>query len=389
MKNKILIFAAIGVGALLLLSGKKGSSTTTDEMFTLPDGTRVPVSQLPSLGYVFHEGQWKHQSQLTTPNMPDNVDPNSPQWLNILNTALESGSQLYSMSSELASAISKSIKSTAVNWLNNSITVSIKFGFQVYNGVITPSTNVSKIYSDQEIKITSAGQQVKIRLLKAGVLQKEATIDFTTKKLIGFSAGSVGISGYGNIDTVTSMYGIGSLKKEINSDIMALKYFVYNLDTKKIEEGHYSKWEAEEEAEFGYPNAVVYSLAQLKARGIPDPRQGWRINGIGIGNPLIYALALEKAKERLNEQKRYGEIGSIYPYNHPKGLTHCQDGTYSDAAKGACSYHGGAHEIKLRKGMRDYSGKGKYDHYMSYRKAYKNSWAKQNRASKSDRVVTL
>jgi|688.fasta_scaffold1164827_2 hypothetical protein len=70
-----------------------------------------------------------------------------------------------------------------------------------------------------------------------------------------------------------------SQKKEINSDIMALKYFVYNLDTKKIEEGYFNKWEAEEEAEFGYDNAVVYSLAQLKARGIPDPRQGWKING--------------------------------------------------------------------------------------------------------------
>lgn len=293
MKNKILIFAAIGIGALLLLSGKKGSSSTDDSgMFTLPDGTRVPISQLPSLGYILHEGQWKHQSELTTPDMPANVDPNSPQWLTILNASLQSGSQLYSMSSELASAISRSIKSTAVNWDNKSVTVAIKFGFQVYNGVITPATNVTKTYSDQEIKIIGLAQQVKIKLLKAGVLQKEATIDFTTKKLIGFSAGSVGITGLGyvnNIDTVTSMYG----------------------------------------------------------------------------------------------------IGSIYPYNHPKGLTHCQDGTYSDAAKGACSYHGGAHEIKLRKGKRDYSGKGNYDHYMGYRKAYKNSWAKKNRASKSDRVVTL
>lgn len=291
MKNKILIFAAIGIGALLLFSGKKGSSESdaNNEMFTLPDGRRVPVSQLPSLGYVFHEGQWKHQSQLTTADMPADVDPNSPQWLSILNTSLQSGSQLYSMSSELASALSRSIKSTNVNWINKVVEVTVKFGFQVYKGVITPTSNITKTYSDQEIKITSAGQQVKIKLLKAGALQKEATIDFNTKKLIGFSAGSVGISGYGNIDTVTSMYG----------------------------------------------------------------------------------------------------IGSIYRYNHPKGLTHCQDGTYSDAAKGACSYHGGAHEIKLRKGMRDYTGKGNYDHYMSYRKAYKNSWAKQNRASKSDRIVTL
>ena len=132
---------------------------------TLPDGRRVPVSQLPSLGYVFHEGQWKHQSELTTADMPANVDPNSPQWLSILNTSLQSGSQLYSMSSELASALSRSIKSTNVNWINKVVEVTVKFGFQVYKGVITPTSNITKTYSDQEIKITSAGQQVKIKLL--------------------------------------------------------------------------------------------------------------------------------------------------------------------------------------------------------------------------------
>jgi hypothetical protein len=150
-----------------------------------------------------------------------------------------------------------------------------------------------------------------------------------------------------------------SQKREINSNIMSLKYFVYNLDTGKIEEGHINKWEAEEEAEFGYNNAVAYSLAQLKARGIPDPRQDLKIKG----------------------------IGSVYSYNHPKGITHCFDGTYSDSHKGACSYHGGAHEIKLRKNKRDYSGKGQYAHYSPYRKAYKSAWAKRN--ASSDRVVTL
>ena len=293
--NKILIFAALGIGALLLFSGKKDneSGEGAGGMFTLPDGTKVPESQLPSLGYIRHEGQWKHQSELTTPDMPANVDPNSPQWLSILNASLQSGSQLYSMSSELASALSRSIKSTAVNWDDKAVTVTVKFGFQVYNGVVTPFSNITKTYSDQQIVILGKGPQAKITLLKGGAVQKEAIIDFNTKKLIGFSAGSVisgtGVVGYrnSNIDTVTSIFG----------------------------------------------------------------------------------------------------VGSIYRYNHPKGLTHCQDGTYSDSHKGACSYHGGAHEIKLRKGMRDYTGKGNYDHYMSYRKAYKNAWAKQNR--KSDRVTTL
>lgn len=77
-------------------------------------------------------------------------------------------------------------------------------------------------------------------------------------------------------------------------------------------------------------------------------------------------------------------IGSNYDYMHPKAITHCFDGTYSDAGKGACSYHGGAHEIKLRKGQRDYTGKGKYEHYAPYRRQYKSNWAKNK-----DKVTTL
>lgn len=81
----------------------------------------------------------------------------------------------------------------------------------------------------------------------------------------------------------------------------------------------------------------------------------------------------------------YG-IGSIYEYNNPKGITYCNDKTYSDAAKGACSYHGGAAEVKLIRNLRSYNGKGQYSNYSSYRKNYKSNWAKMNRA---DKVVTL
>ena len=144
-----------------------------------------------------------------------------------------------------------------------------------------------KTFEDKAIEISGNGQQTSIKFIKNKQIEKQATIDFYSEKLFNFDAGSVGISGYSNIDTVTSMYG----------------------------------------------------------------------------------------------------IGSVYDYNHPKGITHCFDGTYSDAAKGACSYHGGAHEIKLRKGKRDYTGKGTYDHYVGYRKAYKSNWAKTNRAS--DKVTTL
>jgi hypothetical protein len=332
MKQKqILLFGALGVGAYLLLSGKLGGTgTDTDtgtgggRMFTLPNGQTVPESQLPSMGYVKYEGQWYLASDLQPPNVPAGTSPNSQTWMDYVNAALQTGQQLFVLGGELGSSIAQIIKSTAVDWNNSNVTVKVSYGYLSYNGVVNPTTNVTRSYADQQIVISGTGQQTKIKLLKAGVVKKEATIDFYNEKLIGFSAGSVGITGvyigsaYSNIDTVTSMYGIGA-----------------------------------------------------------------------IGNPIVYALALEKAKERLNEQKRYGGIGSTYDYPHPKSLTLCTDGNYSDSHKGACSYRGGAYAIKLRNGQRDYTGKGKYELYAPYRKAYKSAWAKQNRTSKSDRVVTL
>jgi hypothetical protein len=112
--------------------------------------------------------------------------------------------------------------------------------------------------------------------------------------------------------------------------------------------------------------------------------QGFDTGSIsGIGNSLGQVFLTVTPKK----------IGSIYDYKHPAQLTHCADGTYSDATKGACSYHGGAHEIEFHKpsGRRAYNyNKRKRTepvHYMSYRKAYKSSWAKQNR--KSDRTLTI
>lgn len=383
-QNQILLFGAIGVGAYLLLSGKfdglgdtppppPGGGGSGGQMFTLPDGRKVPVSQLPSLGYVQYQGQWYHQSQLTVPNMPSGTDPNSPQWLNIINIALQTGAQLYNLSGELASQISKSIKSTAVNWNMSSVTIVVKYGYQTYNGTVNPTTNENKTYSNQQITISGNGQQTKIKLIKAGVVQKEATIDFFNEKLVGFDAGSVGISGiyigsYNNTDTVTSMYGvygIGALKgkgsrakNEYNRMVDAYKYFIYNINEGRITEGYEYKSDAMDVVSH-YNNAKVVTLRQIKEMGIADPRENFKyIEG----------------------------IGSIYKYNNPKGITYCNDKTYSDAAKGACSYHGGAAEVKLIRNLRDYSGKGKYSNYGSYRKSYKNNWAKMN---KSDKVVTL
>ncbi|NDG32065.1 hypothetical protein EB118_18565, partial [bacterium] len=276
--------------------GGTGSSGGTGGMFILPNGQRVPESQLPSLGYVLYQGKWYHQTQFPAPAGTDNT---SPSWLAYLNTAIQTGTQLYTTGMAIYSSFQKDIKSTKVDWNNSVVTVRLVYGYAtptsgaiIYQGDINPTTKDTRTHQDQSIDISGNGQQTIIKFIKNGAIQKQATIDFYNEKLIGFDAGSVGISGiyigaFDNIDTVTNMYG----------------------------------------------------------------------------------------------------VGSIYDYNHPKGLTHCFDGTYSDSHKGACSYHGGAHEIKLKKGKRDYTGKGVYDHYVGYRKAYKKNWAKNNRAS--DKVVTL
>lgn len=356
MKNNIIILGALGVGAYLLLKGKLGGSG--ERMFTLPNGQRVPESQLSSLGYVQYQGQWYPASSLQPPNVPAGTSPTSTTWLSYVNAALQTGQQLIVLGGSLGEQIARTIKSTAVDWNNSNVTVKLVYGYLTWNGDINPTTSVNKTYQDQAIIISGNGQDTTIKFTKAGQVQKTATINFYNEKLLGFDAGSVGITGIyigsaDNIDTVTNIYGVGALKGK-GRKIDTYKYWILNLDTYRVVNGYTNRAAAENAVEVDYDNSIVITTKQMKEMGVSDPRQG---------------------------------IGSVYPYNHPKGLTHCQDGTYSDSHKGACSYHGGAHEIKLRKGSRDYSGKGSYEHYASYRKQYKNKWAKQNRYS--DRVTTL
>jgi hypothetical protein len=179
--------------------------------------------------------------------------------------------------------------------------------------------------------------------------------------------GNCGCSTEPNYDRVTPMYGIGALKGKgsraknaYNKEVDSYKYFVYNVDNGRVEAGFEYKQDAIDTAN-DYDNASVISLSQLIKNGLEDPRPRWKyIDG----------------------------IGAVYNYNHPKSVTHCFDGTYSDAGKGACAYHGGSHEVKVnRKGQRVYTGKGEVMHYVPYRRKYKTDWARSNR--KSDKVRTL
>jgi len=245
------------------------------------------------------------------------------------------------------------IKSTAVDWSNSNVTVDLAYDTLFHTGKIDPTTKLLKTFEDKAIEITGNGQQTSIKFIKNKQIEKQATIDFYSEKLFNFDAGSVGISGYSNIDTVTSMYGIGSIPKYHKLVLEAAEYIVDN------------DMSANKKAKF--------LKSVMKTANINDEYRK-RIFLSEVDSAIMDILYPEK-------------IGSTYSYSHPKAITLCTDGNYSDSHKGACSYRGGAYAIKLRNGQRDYTGKGKYELYAPYRKAYKSAWAKRNRAS--DKVTTL
>jgi len=410
--EQLLILGGIGAGALYFLSKMPsfgGGGGTRERTFTIPantyaspNGGYIPAgtykeSELLGIGFVeYPQGSktYYHYSQLAPQSgIPSGTNTSSSNWLSQVQQYINLGVQLYNTAGGIATSVQQTLKSTAVDWNNSTVTVNLKFGYVTYTGIIDPTSIVNKKSFDntQQITIQGNGQQTIIKYIQGNQVKKQATIDFYNEKLIGFDAGSVGLSGIyigsvgengrmiePNYDTVTSMYGIGAVKKkwkvdeyfarEYNRDVDSLKYFVYDLNRNKILEASFSKSEAEYQA-LDYnaddDNIVVLSLKQLKQRGIPDPRPSMK-----------YDL------------KTLTKIGAVYNYQHPKSLTHCFDGTYSDAGKGACAYHGGAHEIKLnKKGQRVYTGKGELMHYAPYRRKYKTDWARSNR--KSDKVRTL
>jgi hypothetical protein len=399
--EQILILGGIGAGALYFLSKMPsfgGGGGTRERTFTIPantyaspNGGYIPAgtykeSELLGIGFVeYPQGSktYYHYSQLAPQSgIPSGTNTSSSNWLSQVQQYINLGVQLYNTAGGIATSVQQTLKSTAVDWNNSTVTVNLKFGYVTYTGIIDPTSIVNKKSFDntQQITIQGNGQQTIIKYIEGNQVKKQATIDFYNEKLIGFDAGSVGLSGIyigsvgengrmvePNYDRVTSMYGIGALKGKgsraknaYNREVDAYKYFVYNVDSGRVEAGFEYKEDAKDLA-MDYYNAKVLSLRQMKQMGIEDPRARWKyIEG----------------------------IGAVYNYQHPKSLTHCFDGTYSDAGKGACAYHGGAHEIKLnKKGQRVYTGKGELMHYAPYRRQYKTDWARSNR--KSDKVRTL
>jgi hypothetical protein len=93
MNNTILLIGG-GLLAAYLLSRQGGMDPTggapSPQHFFVPSAGWVHQSQLPAMGYIFWNGQWYHQTQFQVPQTGQfaGTNPNSPQWLNILNGVL-------------------------------------------------------------------------------------------------------------------------------------------------------------------------------------------------------------------------------------------------------------------------------------------------------------
>lgn len=401
--NNLLIYGAIGLGAYLLL-GKKGSSTNGgggEKTYTIRENQypNVPAgtykeSELVNYGFVEYPAgsdTYYHQTQFVA---PQGTDTTAPTWLNYLNTAIQLGTTLYTTVTDVTAQANKKMKTTAVDWNNDKVTVQLAYGYASYNGEITPISNFTKTAATLQIKVTTDGQKVTIKFIKSSIsstgvttttVEKEGIIDFYNQKLTGFDAGSISgvyMAGYcntylqPNYDRPVNIMGIGSIKNN---------YQVY----------HNSYSSAVQEA-IDYANKKGYELNEddifrYISMDSKRPKHGQTTrvsipiykNGVEQKKMLHFQVYGMKNKYELNAY--INGVGSIYDYMHPKAITHCFDGSYSDAGKGACSYHGGAHEIKLRRGQRLYNGKGVYEHYLPYRKQYKKDWNRK----KSDKVITI
>jgi len=82
-KDNSLKWILLGAAALYFLGG---GGRSNQRYFVLPNGQRVPESQLPSLGYVKYNGQWVHYSVL---NQNTGQGGSAGQWQQWVNMGLD------------------------------------------------------------------------------------------------------------------------------------------------------------------------------------------------------------------------------------------------------------------------------------------------------------
>lgn len=100
MDNKLLIVGAGLVALYYFTQGGAGNTPNgvppSPQHRWVPGAGYVHESQLPQMGYVLWNGQWYHQTQFQVPNTGTyaGTNPQSPQWLSILNGLIATGGNI-------------------------------------------------------------------------------------------------------------------------------------------------------------------------------------------------------------------------------------------------------------------------------------------------------
>lgn len=96
MKNNNIIYLVLG--AIVLFSFSKGGTSSKENYFKLPDGSSVPESDLPNLGYVLYMGKWVKRSDLEAALAANNLttipQSGTQQAWNVIQTILGAGMNL-------------------------------------------------------------------------------------------------------------------------------------------------------------------------------------------------------------------------------------------------------------------------------------------------------
>jgi len=114
MNNSGLLLIA-GLAAIYLLTSNRGGGSAPAGT-VLINGQAIPVQQLPSLGYVYYNGQnggtpgWYHMSQFPGYSQ---ANANNPQWYNYVQTALSTGSSIWQTLMPIFSSSNNAATTTA------------------------------------------------------------------------------------------------------------------------------------------------------------------------------------------------------------------------------------------------------------------------------------
>jgi hypothetical protein len=194
MKNNVLIFGALALGAVFLLKGGTGGGG--GQMFTVPAqfsptgvAVSVPVSQLPSLGFVLYNGSWYHSSQFPPPSGTNTGSGfNWANWASILQTGLQTGLTIYQAANTVVTALAASIIVTP-NWGSNNAAIVISGGGVTKNLTVVKNGNSlggqinANLY--YEVNATAATTVIQVKKITDDTVVSTKTIVWASNTVSG------------------------------------------------------------------------------------------------------------------------------------------------------------------------------------------------------------